>query len=64
MKAFRTVVLMILCTSPVFLSTGCAVLHELKPHRLHRLNRYEPQPDPGAMFSVPDPVPAAADRDG
>ncbi len=36
--------------------TGCALMHELKPHRLWRLNR-QPPPPSTANFSVSDPLP-------
>jgi len=41
--------------------TGCAtdLLHELKPHRLWRMNRQPPPPSIG-NFSVSDPLPIAA----
>lgn len=38
-----------LCTT-----LGCAVLHDLKPHRLQRLNR-GPAVGSGALYSVADP---------
>ncbi|MAT13870.1 MAG: hypothetical protein CMJ46_01210 [Planctomyces sp.] len=34
-------------------STGCSLLHNLQPHRLHRMNRQSP-PSSSAMFSVED----------
>ena len=36
-------------------STGCSLLHNLQPHRLHRLNR-QSAPASNAIYSVEDPI--------
>ncbi|MEZ6049490.1 MAG: hypothetical protein R3C11_28710 [Planctomycetaceae bacterium] len=36
-------------------STGCSLMHNLQPHRLHRLNRQAP-PASSAMYSTADQV--------
>ena len=36
----------------VLTSLGCSVLHDLKPHRLQRLNR-GPAVGSGALYSIP-----------
>lgn len=40
-------------------STGCSFFHDLKPHRLHRLNRVPDMMDDNAYnFSIPpEPIP-------
>lgn len=44
-------------------AAGCEVLHELKPHRLHRWNR-GPGMESGyeAYYSVPDPIPTTGNE--
>jgi hypothetical protein len=37
-------------------SSGCAMMHELQPHRLWRWNR-NPAPSSDPYFSVSDPIP-------
>lgn len=46
-----------LVASALLTSTGCSLLHNLKPHRLWRLNRATNGMDSGAYFSVADPIP-------
>jgi hypothetical protein len=50
-------------TAMVCSLTGCDFLHNLQPHRLHRLNR-GPASSSGSnpYFSVPDPLPVDADE--
>ena len=52
-------------TAMVCSLTGCDFLHNLQPHRLHRLNR-GPASSSGSLdisaFSVPDPIPVEADE--
>lgn len=50
----------LLCTSLSF-QTGCAIMHELQPHRLWRLNR-QPPPPSTANFSVTDTLPVEVIR--
>jgi len=51
---------LLLLACGLFTTLGCAVLHDLKPHRLQRLNR-GPAVGSGALYSVADPrVPAAS----
>lgn len=38
---------------------GCALMHDMQPHRLWRWNR-GPAPSSDPYFSVSDPVPASA----
>ena len=40
-------------------STGCALMHEVQPHRLWRFNR-GPAPSSNPYFSVSDPIPQTA----
>lgn len=37
-------------------SSGCALMHEMQPHRLWRWNR-GPAPSTNPFFSVSDPIP-------
>ncbi len=37
-------------------SSGCAMMHELQPHRMWRWNR-GPAPSSNPFFSVSDPIP-------
>ena len=37
-------------------SSGCAMMHELQPHRMWRWNR-GPAPSTNPFFSVSDPIP-------
>lgn len=37
-------------------SSGCALMHDLQPHRLWRWNR-GPAPSTNPFFSVSDPIP-------
>ena len=39
--------------------TGCALMHEVQPHRLWRYNR-GPAPSSNPYFSVSDPIPPTA----
>ena len=41
--------------------TGCALMHEVQPHRLWRYNR-GPAPSSNPYFSVSDPIPPTASR--
>ena len=56
MISLRRLVIAGICCASLGLGTGCALLHELKPHRLWRLNR-QPPPPSTANFSVSDPLP-------
>jgi hypothetical protein len=58
MRLLRTLLLCLaglLCASG---ATGCALMHELQPHRLQRWNRGNGM-EPGfeAYYSVDDPIP-------
>jgi len=55
----RMFLLLLVCG--LFAAPGCAVLHDLKPHRLQRLNR-GPAVGSGALYSVSDSSVAAASR--
>ena len=41
--------------------TGCALTHDLQPHRLWRFNR-GPAPSSDPYFSVSDPIPPLTSR--
>ena len=47
----RRMTIMVLACG-VLTSLGCSVLHDLKPHRLQRLNR-GPSVGSGALYSIP-----------
>ncbi|QDU79898.1 hypothetical protein Pla110_16180 [Polystyrenella longa] len=53
MTRLRIVLSAFLISASVASSTGCNLLHNLQPHRLHRLNR-QPSSASAAMFSVQD----------
>ncbi len=42
-------------------SLGCALMHDIQPHRLWRFNR-GPSPSSNPYFSVSDPIPPTASR--
>lgn len=56
MKWLRTIAIA-LTTAMLFTSTGCSLLHNLKPHRLWRLNRATNGMHTDAYYSVSDPIP-------
>lgn len=55
MSSWRAPIILGLTVCALSCSTGCALFHELQPHRLRRLNA-TPSPMRDAMFSVSDPV--------
>ena len=59
MNWFRTLALG-LAAFVLLSSTGCSLWHNLKPHRMWRLNRVPEGMHKDAYFSVSDPIP---DRD-
>ena len=42
-------------------SQGCALMHDVQPHRLWRFNR-GPSPSSNPYFSVSDPIPQTESR--
>jgi hypothetical protein len=46
----------VLATGVWLASSGCAMMHELQPHRMWRWNR-GPAPSTNPFFSVSDPIP-------
>ncbi len=57
----RQIPLLIVVSAIAFSQTGCAMMHDLQPHRLWRWNR-GPAPSSDPYFSISDPVPTSATR--
>lgn len=57
----RQIPLLIVVSAIALSQTGCAMMHDLQPHRLWRWNR-GPAPSSDPYFSISDPVPASAPR--
>lgn len=56
MKALRILIVMLAASSAVGCTALDRTLHELKPHRLWRLNRHDaPGREDAAFYSVRDP---------
>lgn len=46
----------LMATAMCLVFSGCAMLHDLRPHRMWRWNR-GPAPSTNPFFSVSDPIP-------
>ncbi|MEO1999767.1 MAG: hypothetical protein ABGZ17_31370 [Planctomycetaceae bacterium] len=55
MKCWSRRMTIVILACGVLTSLGCSVLHDLKPHRLQRLNR-GPSVGSGALYSIPSPA--------